>query len=203
MGRKSLSKERKQLTKKVSQWLAELLVQLQDEDIQNLTIDDIAKLAGKSKSTIYEYFVSKEEILLAACQTRIDLLSKHIFDSLPESDDPQIAYHYLMEEFSNGISDISISFLQEVKQYYPGVWEVIDDFTNLFIDLLQGLYKKGIEGGYFNPISIELMTNIDKYFVTEVVTNRSMFSDSKYTLSDVVRDYLKLRLGGLERKSNS
>ena len=203
MGRKSLGKKRKQLTMKVRNWLADLLVQLQDQDIQNLTIDDIARLAGKSKSTIYEYFVSKEEILLAACQTRITCLSKQVFDELPDSDDPRITYHFLMEEFASGISDISISFLQEIKQYYPDVWELVDRFTNLFIELLQGLYQKGIEGGFFNPISIELMTNIDKYFVTEVVTNQSLFCNGNYSLSDVVRDYLNLRLGGLEIRDSS
>jgi hypothetical protein len=197
MGRKSVGKERKQLTKKVHKWLADLLVELQDQDIQSLTIDDIAKLAGKSKSTIYEYFERKEDILLAVCQTRTTFLSKHILERLPITNDPRITYHFLMEEFSNGISDISISFLQKIKLHYPSAWTVIDTFINLFIQLLRDLYQKGIEGGYFNSISIELMTHIDKFFVTEVVTNQSLFSNSEYSLSSLVRDYLKLRLDGL------
>ncbi len=105
-----------------------------------------------------------------------------------------------MEEFSNGISDISISFLQNIKLHYPTAWAVVDTFTNLFIQLLRDLYQKGIEGGYFNAVSIDLMTHIDKFFVTEVVTNQSLFSNSEYSLSSLVRDYLKLRLDGLDIK---
>ena len=63
MGRKSVSRKRKAITPKVKQWLSELLIRIQFEDLKQLTMDDIARLAGTSKSTIYEYFNSKEEII--------------------------------------------------------------------------------------------------------------------------------------------
>ena len=200
MGRKSLHKSRKKLTGKVNNWLADLFITLQNEDLQNLTIDDIAKLAGKSKSTIYEYFESKEEILLAACQTRILFLTTNILEGMPEDDDPTISYHYLMEEFAKGIGDVSIAFLQNIKLYYPTSWAAVDEFTDHFSQLLKSLYQKGIEGGYFNSISIDLMVHFDKYFVTAVITDQSLFSEEGYSLSDIVQDYLKLRLRGLSKK---
>tara|TARA_B100000795_G_scaffold4331_1_gene3014 strand:+ start:27210 stop:27401 length:192 start_codon:yes stop_codon:yes gene_type:complete len=62
MGRKSLNKNRKPITKKIENWLHELLLELQNKDLNKLTIDDLAKLAKKSKSTIYIYILRANKI---------------------------------------------------------------------------------------------------------------------------------------------
>ena len=66
MGRKSIDRSRKNITNKVNKWLEILLLNLQNKDIEKLTIDDFAILSKKSKSTIYSYFQSKEEVLLSS-----------------------------------------------------------------------------------------------------------------------------------------
>ena len=70
MERKSIDKSRKNINNKVNKWLAILLLNLQNKDIEELTMNDFPILAKKSKSTIYSYFQSKKEILLAACKNK-------------------------------------------------------------------------------------------------------------------------------------
>jgi AcrR family transcriptional regulator len=200
MGRKSLSRKRKNITKKVNAWLSDLLVQLQHEDLEQLTMDDMARLAGKSKSTIYEYFESKEDILLAACQTRTRQLSESILKISQQNLDTVQLYEQLVEVFAAGTVGISISFLQSIKKHYPTAWSAIDELTDDFVALLKTQYEKGISEGIFNPISVELLGHIDKFFVIQVVTSPSIFSDDQYTMSNLIRDYLNLRLTGLLKR---
>lgn len=200
MGRKSLLRKRKSITKKVNKWLAELLVQLQYEDLEQLTIDDIARIAGKSKSTIYEYFESKEDILFAACETRIIVLTESILDLNKQNLDTVQLYKNLVEVFAEGAADISIIFLQNIKKYYPKAWLTIDEFTDKFIDLLQAQYQQGIKEGIYNKVSVELLGHLDKLFIIQVVTNPAIFSDEQYSISNLVRDYLNLRLTGLLKR---
>jgi hypothetical protein len=47
MGRKSIDRSRKNTTNKVNKWLEILLLNLQNKDIEKLTIDDFAILAKK------------------------------------------------------------------------------------------------------------------------------------------------------------
>mgnify|MGYP006076799597 CR=1 FL=1 len=197
MGRKSLNKKRKPINKKVDIWLGELLLNIQNKDLEKLTIDDLAKLAEKSKSTIYEYFESKEEILLAACKTRITTLSETISNTLQQKIDVIKLYERLVEIFAEGTSGISISFLQGIKQSYPNVWSIIENFTDNFVEILKEQYKLGIKEGIFNPISVDLMSHLDKIFVMQVVTNPTLFNDKEYTISKLISDYLNLRLKGL------
>jgi len=200
MGRKSLVRKRKQITEKTNKWLSELLLALQYENLEQLTMDDFARIAGKSKSTIYEYFESKEEILQASCQTRITALGESILKISEQNLNTIELYTQLMEIFAEGTAGISISFLQSVKQHFPKAWSVIDMFTNGFVELLKDQYNTGMEAGIYNPISVELLGNIDKLFINQVVTNPEMFSDEKYTVSNLVRDYLNLRLNGLLKR---
>ena len=71
MGRKSLNKNRKPITKKVKQWLEKLLLELQDKDLEKVTIDDLALLADKSKSTIYIYFDPRNEYVNMCGNTHV------------------------------------------------------------------------------------------------------------------------------------
>jgi len=197
MGRKSLTRERKAVTQKTNKWLSKLLLGLQHEDLEALTIDDIAGIAGKSKSTIYEYFESKEDILLAACRTRTVQLSSAIQQTSNQQLPPLELYPKLMDIFAQGTANISLAFLQSIKEHYPAAWSVINDFTNEFVELLQVHYQQGIDEGLYKPVSVELLAHLDKLFIVQVVTNPGIFSDEKYTLSNLIKDYLNLRLTGL------
>ena len=197
MGRKSLSRQRKAITPRTKVWLGDLLLSLQQEQLDDLTMDDLARLAGKSKSTIYEYFETKEDVLVAVCQLRVDELSTSIFGLEKEAFTTVELYARLIEIFAKGTTGISISFLQSIKQSYPKSWEMIDGFMNGFVDLLKEHYKVGIEEGIYTPVSVDLLGSIDKLFVEQVVTNRTLFTDEMYTVSNLVTDYLSLRLNGL------
>ena len=200
MGRRATEKKRKKPNAKVDIWLAELLIKLQYQDLSTLTIDDIAYLAQKSKSTIYEYFGSKEEIVLAACQTRIKYLTESVMSQMPSDGDPLTQYQYLMESFTEGISDITSSFLRDIQNYYFEAWKAVNEFTEIFILTIKSIYKAGMKAGLFNKVSLELMINLDKYFVTSMVTDPSILNDASSTVGDLSREYLKLRLGGLLKK---
>jgi AcrR family transcriptional regulator len=197
MGRKSIDKSRKNINNKVNKWLEILLLNLQNKDIDELTMDDFAVLAKKSKSTIYSYFQSKEEILLAACKTKVDALSSSIFNIIEQDLETLELYELLVKTFAEGTSSISISFLQNVKKSYPTSWSIIEVFTDNYINLLREQYKTGIEKGIFNSISIDLMSQLDKIFVLQVVTNPAIFNDKEYSISELITQYLNLRLTGL------
>jgi hypothetical protein len=197
MGRKSIDKSRKNINNKVNKWLEILLLNLQNKDIEELTMDDFAILAKKSKSTIYSYFQSKEEILLAACKTKVDALSSSIFNIIEQDLETLELYELLVKTFAEGTSSISISFLQSVKKSYPTSWSIIEVFTDNYIILLRKQYKTGIEKGIFNNISIDLMSQLDKIFVLQVVTNPAIFNDKEYSISELITQYLNLRLTGL------
>jgi len=53
------------------------------------SISQIAKVAGIGKGTIYEYYESKEELILYSIQGWIQLLQNDIRDILDQTEDPE------------------------------------------------------------------------------------------------------------------
>lgn len=175
----------------------QLLIDLQHEEISSLTIDDLARIAQKSRSTIYEYFESKEEVLTKICELKVKELS-YLLESI-NTDAPGSVQKFekFIVTFSKGISDISIGFLHGIHDHYPEAWSVINSFTDSFIEILRKEYVNGMDNGLYRRISLDLLIQLDKFFVTEIVTNKEIFTHSKYQLSDLAIDYLNLRLRGL------
>lgn len=168
----------------MSQWLELLLVKLQSVELSDLTIDDLAKLSGKSKATIDNYFESKEDVILAACLTRIKVVMEVVFKIQQDKTTPiGVRYSRLLEQFSAGVSDITVSFLHDIKTYYPTSFATINLFRDSFVTLQEELYLTGMNNGLFRPLPIELLEALDKYFFTQIVTNRQIFRNPEYTLN--------------------
>jgi hypothetical protein len=199
MGRKSIEKIRKRPTPKVNAWLATLLIDIQDADLGMLTMDDLVRISGKSKSTFYTYFKRKEDVLLAACQTRVYDILYDLGKVDLAKDDISSIYKQLIEIFASGTAGIRLGFLQSIRKHYEAIWREIEILTDTYVGMLSSLYSRGMSMGLYKDFSVDLLTTMDKLFVIEIVTNSTLFTDEKYTVSDLIRDYLNLRLGGLIR----
>lgn len=197
MGRKSTNKKRKGPLGKTDQWLAGLVAKLQEVDLAALTMDDLASLLGKSKSTLYEYFATKEELLARAVTLKIADLAD--YRPILKTEQSEIEkYRQVMEFISQQVADVSIGLLQQFQQEYPGIWQLIDGFLQVIIDDLGDLYEQGMAVGHFRRTSIRLLTRMDQFFVTQVITDSAFKAENDLSLEQLVRHYLELRFAGIK-----
>ncbi|MEM9052181.1 MAG: TetR/AcrR family transcriptional regulator [Bacteroidota bacterium] len=197
MGRKSIDRKRKPLTEKAKKWVRELTAVLQDKDLNKLTLDELAELAGKSKSTIYSYFSTKEEIYLTITQLVLDDLQGAIAASTISGNDMEEALSEMLFMIGQGIEGISISYLEQLQTYFPEIWAVIQEFTSQVLAVLAMIYEKGMKEGTFKKFNVSLLTALDQHFVMNIMTDASSFSQQGLSLKDLVQEYLELRLSAL------
>ena len=200
MGRKSIKKERKPLTKKAKVWVRELIPLLQEKDLNNITLDDIASLANKSKSTIYTYFHSKEEIFQTAVQMVLEEMQYASTEEAVKGEDMEQALQNVLMHISKGIQGISIAFLDQIKQHYPIAWQEIEDFTGKLLQNLQFIYEKGMEAGSFRRFNTDMLILLDQHFIMNMITNPKLFQEERVTLEQLVKEYIVLRLSALNAK---
>lgn len=199
MGRRSIDRERKPLTEKAKQWIRELTPLLQDKELDKLTLNELAELMGKSKSTIYTYFSTKEEIFLMATLLVLEDLAFVGSKDARSGGDMELALRTMLMRISEGIEGISIGYLEQIKDHFPEVWKVIDQFTQQVLANLAEIYEKGMEQGAFKRFNISLLTALDRHFVMSIMTNASAFSQQGLSLKDLVKEYLELRLSALKK----
>ncbi|MFY0672590.1 MAG: TetR/AcrR family transcriptional regulator [Bacteroidia bacterium] len=197
MGRKAIQRTRKELTPKVKSWVKALVPLLQDKQLNHLTLDDLAALANKSKSTIYTYFSTKEEIYQTAVKLVLDDLQYAASPNAVAGDDMKLSLQNLLQKISEGIGAISLSFLEQLKKHFKQAWQLVEHFAAKVLANLALIYKKGMCEGTFKTYNIELLTALDSHFVMNIMTNTAIFNQQGITFNGLVKEYLELRLNAL------
>lgn len=198
MGRHAKEKERKPLSRKTKQWLRELIPLIQDKALQKLTINDLADLVGKSKSNIYSYFASKEEIYATALQLMIEDMQPLLSEEVLEGENMELVYRSIMVEISKGIEDLSIQFLDQIQTSFPNVWAIVEQFTDALLANLKRVYEKGMATGEFRASNVLLLTAMDNHFVMSIMTDAEYFSSQNISLNDLVTEYSEMRIRALK-----
>lgn len=202
MGRKSLEKNRKDNSSKKKTWVRTLFPFLQENGLAKLNIDKIAAYLQKSKSTLYEYFESKEEIILLALTDKLSSLEP----ALTILEDSNLSYQERYTEFMQTISyelaDVSSLFLSDLQNLFPEIWQHVQLFIQGLIDLLEDYYTGGIQSGEFKNMSIPLLWKIDELFILKVLTDPSFLAQNPdMSLGDLITQYLDMKLNGFLRSS--
>ena len=191
MGRKSVDRTRKPLSKKMGFWVDSLIPAIAGKNLTDLTIDEIAALTKKSKSTIYEYFESKEDIIFTAVERRISKLDD--LPVTPENTSVLIAYNQLIEWLINHLSDVSFSFLNQLETHFAESWAIVQEFMSELLNTLQTLYEQGIQQGVFRSVSVEILIAMDEFFIKQWLSK----NDKNDTIDKMIFDYVDIRLNGI------
>ncbi|WP_299261706.1 TetR/AcrR family transcriptional regulator [uncultured Aquimarina sp.] len=200
MGRKSISRERKDKNKKVEQWTQALLFKLGTAELGDLTIDDLARLMNKSKSTIYQYFITKEEIFEYITQVRIDYLKVYKNEISGKLSGLNYQYETLAKILSEGVKDVSPFFLKQLQIHYPGAWSIVQEFLHGLLKDLKDFYIFGIENNMFKAVSPELLIKLDEYFIMQLITDHTFFNNNQQTLESAITEYMYIKFEGLVEK---
>lgn len=132
--------------------------------IEKTTMDDIARQADYSKSTIYVYFKSKEEIYNAIVRDYLDILIGEIEISISESED--------FEESYFGLCDCLVRFEEKYPRYYSSLMGeenvtnsrkrnsgAVSSIDNQLEEAIGRLLEKGIDAKYIRK-DLELRPTI-------------------------------------------
>jgi AcrR family transcriptional regulator len=124
--------------------------------IRSLTMDDIAKLLGVSKKTIYKHVDNKDTLVEECLHEMLDSQDENIKKILEEN------YSAIEEHFNisamilRSIKEVHPSVIFDLEKYYPAIFrKVLDTRTEMTYEtLVQNIYKGVSEGVYrenFNP----------------------------------------------------
>ena len=197
MGRKAINKERKRLTPKAELWVKDLFFKLQDKKLNQLTLDEMASLIQKSKSTIYTYFKTKEEIYETVILMVLSDLENAIYEELPQNVDVILLYEEILFKICDGIQGMSIGFLNQIQLFFPDIWLKIHEFTNRILNTLKLIYDNGMSTGKFNVFNVRLLIAMDEVFIMSIMTDVKRFEEDNLSLEDLVNQYFKLRMKAL------
>ena len=112
-------------------------------------MDDLATELGMSKKTLYRHFDTKEELLRAVLQSRITF-GEEVLRGIVATSEPFPAKMRRLVHFVHGkISESGPMFMEDIRRYAPGCFEIIEEFRARAIPVYFGaILDEGIAEGY-------------------------------------------------------
>jgi len=146
--------------------------------VRTVTMEDIARLSGVSKKTIYQEFKDKKELVKEA----FSMLLKHDQEKLRAilNDGDGVIDHLLQmsKRIRDRLANMNPMVILEVHRYFPEAWEMFEKYKEEIImtDIVNVL-EKGKALGYFRE-------DIDSHILARMRINQinSVFDPSNFKM---------------------
>ena len=196
MGRKSLNKIRSSDLEKRKKWINNAMPYFQEYGIREINMEKMAEYLGISKGTIYNHFSSKDEIVEFAVRLKIDSIKdfhKILFNY-------QLGfverYYKSIQYYTQQLYDISLLIIDDLKELYPEVWALVNNFQDAAMKGLIRYYEEGMASGNFIKVNPKLLAREDRLFF-ELLFNQSFLIKNNLTLRKAFNDHFKVKFNGL------
>ena len=162
--------------------------------LKSVSMDDLARLSGVSKKTIYQYYQDKE-VLVHAVVTDLVQLHERLLNAYQFIAKDAIDEAITMDTRLFGIwTDIRPNFFYEVKKFFPDAWVELEYYSLKMRNLIIGNLERGkMEGLYRNDINTVLIAELRIYQLTNLLQSRFV-STQQMTTSQLVRELVILYL---------
>ncbi len=199
MGRKSLKKKRKDNPLKKEEWAKALIPHFQKKGLRDFTMDNVAELLKVSKATVYKYFKSREEIVELCVAVKLSEV-QHFSAILTDKQAPYFDRYFLsLEDLTKNVSDISNTFLSDLKQLFPATWDTVNNFIEYALQILREYYEEGIASGALENANSSLMVMSDRFFL-RALSDPDFLNSHQLTLEEAFKQYFRIKFFGIVKR---
>jgi TetR/AcrR family transcriptional regulator len=132
------------------------------------TVNELSVSTGISKRTIYKYFRSKDEIVWAVIEKKMELIKSEMDKALIKENPVDILVSFI-DSITNSLNVITPIMMEDLKTYYPEIWNKIEAFRTEKMRLLVSSIISGNKEGYFREVSPEIFITALQGAIREVV----------------------------------
>lgn len=139
--------------------IQEFTRQFKEKKVKDIKVDDVAKMVGMSKRTLYENFENKEVLIKEALLHTHSMELKKVESICMGNDNPLLRVLSYMEQMTSGSCRISFAHIDDLKQSYPEISSILMqqhiDFINSFV--IKAIKDSQEEGYIFKTMDPELL----------------------------------------------
>ena len=167
------------------------------EGFYKITMDEISKELGMSKSTLYKYFPSKIELLDVSIQLLIKGVNSKISAAIDKEINAVDKFIMVIRVLTATITKFSDKFMNDLQHHAPQIWVKVDEtrkkllFHNISKIILQG-QKEELIKKYPPELIITLITG-----GIRGVVNPQFLIAARFSYNDAIHYAFKILLNGI------
>jgi predicted DNA-binding protein YlxM (UPF0122 family) len=196
MGRKPTNKERKNNTSKRNLWIQKLYPYFKENGLLGFSMDEVAEFLGISKATIYNHFVSKEEIIDYFLDLKISGFEG--FEEILNDSEASFGDKYVkaLEFLVIQMVDISPSVREDLSKVFPEKWAEFEKHLNAALESLGNHYEQGIKIGLYKPVNVDFMLMCDRNMLM-FISDENLLRTAQIEPLLAFEEYIGIRNNGL------
>jgi AcrR family transcriptional regulator len=149
-------------------------------------MDEIARDLQMSKKTIYKHFPSKNELLEAVCDMRIDTVQTKMNDIVDSNDDSVTKFIKILNMNKSMMMNCSQSWLRDLQVHAPHCKKKFDEMRNSkIIYILTRLLEQGKKEKLVEHIPSQIIITAFLGAV-ESVTNTDFILNNKFSFHEAM-----------------
>jgi len=167
------------------------------EGFYKTTMDDVASELRMSKKTIYKFFPSKEDLVMAIAKHFMSKLKDKIIPALNSDKNAIDKLEELMKILAKTSEKISPKRMEEMKRHFPSLWNEIDNFrTEMMFDNITRVIDQGKQEGLFLDFPTSVVMNMLVASVRTIV-NPDFILNNNISIIEGARTAFTIIIGGI------
>jgi len=161
------------------------------------TMDEIASELKMSKKTIYKFFPSKEDLVMAIAKHFMNRMKSKIVPALSSDKNAIEKLGELIKILAGASEKISTKRMEEMKKHFPGIWNEIDSFrTKMMFENITKVINQGKVEGLFIDYPTSIIMNMLVASIRSVV-NPDFILNNNFSIIEAARTAFKILIGGI------
>lgn len=166
--------------------------------LKGVSMDDVTRELGISKKTLYQFFDSKEDLIMQVINRHRCEESESVANICRDAPDAlqemlAIARHVIVQ-----FQQMSPATIFDLKKYYPEAWRMVEQVQREYIyGVLKANIERGIqEGLYRNDFNADILARL---YVGSVrwLTDDELFPPAEFHWAQLYREFIHYHLRGI------
>ena len=167
------------------------------EGFYKTTMDDVASELGMSKKTIYKFFPSKDDLVMAIAKHFMNSMKNKIVPALNSDKNAIEKLSELINILAKASEKVSPKRMDEIRKYFPNLWNEIDSFrTKMMFGNITKVIDQGKAEGLFIDYPTNIVMNILVASVRNIV-NPDFILNNNFSIIEAARYAFRIIIGGI------
>ncbi|MBU7318443.1 TetR/AcrR family transcriptional regulator [Paenibacillus oleatilyticus] len=181
--------------------IAKAAIALFHEKGIKFTMSDLASYLGVSKSTLYEHFPSKDELVGYVVDQTNEETERRFWEitqdsSLTISEKLKGILLIVPEDFQHSY----VRLFAELQRYHPEQWSKLDQAIDEEWEIITKLVEDGISSGVFRPTHVPTLIQILQASF-EAIFEQPYLATNQVTLQESLSTMVDIILHGISKES--
>ena len=173
------------------------------EGFYKTTMDEVASELGMSKKTIYKFFPSKDDLVMAIAKHFMNVMKSKIVPALNTDKNAIEKLAELINILAAASDKISTKRMEEMKRHFPEIWNEIDRFrTKMMFENITKIINQGKDEGLFIDYPTSIIMTILVVSVRSIV-NPDFILNNSFSIIEGSRFTFKIIIGGIVTEKGS